>query len=106
MTAKKEHPTIVPAVVGPAIPWLKTLGVAALGAFVAGALEVALALLTGGSDPWTGEGLRQLWRAGLASAVVVALAYIKGSPLPRKEWSPEQRADERAKLEAQGRLPK
>lgn len=89
------------------IPWLQTLGIAVVGAFVVGALEVALALLTGGGgpDPWTIEGLRHLGRAGLAAAVVVAIAFLKQPPAgTRREWSEEERAAERARLQAQGRL--
>ena len=90
---------------GPAIPWLKTAGVAVIGAFVAASLELALTMLSGGQDPWTREGLSHLGRAGLAAAIVVALAYVKRSPLPRKEWSQTQRQNERLKLAKQGRLP-
>jgi hypothetical protein len=99
--------TIIPPVVGRFIPWLQTLGVAAIGAFVAASLEVALSLLRGGGGPapWTGEGLAHMGRTGLAAAIVVALAYLRQAPAGlRKEWSEEERAAHRAKLEAQGRL--
>ena len=99
-------PTIIPPSVGPLIPWLQTLGVAILGAFVAAAMQLALTMLTGGQDPWTHEGVVQLVRAGAAAAIVVILAYLKQSPLARHEWSEDQRAAERTRLEAQGRLPR
>jgi len=97
----------MPAAIGPLIPWLQTLGVAALGAFMVAVLETGLGMLTGsGPAPWSGEGLRHLVHAGIAAAVVVAIAYVKQSPLGRFEWSDEQREAERAKREAQGRLPR
>jgi hypothetical protein len=93
---------------GPTIPWLQTLGVAVVGAFVGAALEVALSLLNGGGgvDPWSPEGLAHMGRAGLAAAIVVALAYWKQPPAgTRTQWSEAARLAERVKLEAQGRLP-
>lgn len=105
----KKKTSILPAELGPAVPWLKTMGVAVLGAFLVGALELGLDLLSGeaGARPplWSLEGLALMGKAGLGGALVVVLAYLKGSPLPRREWSEEERAAERARLEAQGRLP-
>lgn len=109
MAENDPSATIIPPVVGRLIPWLQTLGVAAIGAFVAAALEVALSLLhgEGGPTPWTGEGLAHMGRTGLAAAIVVAMAYLRQAPAGlRKEWSEEQRAAQRTKLEAQGRLPR
>lgn len=103
----RKAPTVIPPALGPVIPWLQTLGVAALGAFLIAVLETGLAMLAGtGPAPWSGEGLRHLVHAGAAAALVVAIAYVKQSPLVRKEWSEEQRQAERARLEAQGRLPR
>jgi hypothetical protein len=106
MSTEEKPPTIIPPSVGPLIPWLQTLGVAILGAFVAAALQLALTMITGGQDPWTHDGVVQLVRAGAAAAIVVILAYLKQSPLARHQWSEDQRAAERDKLEAQGRLPR
>src|SRR5687768_12530394 len=97
----------IPPAIGRLVPWLHTLGVAVLGAFVVGVLETGLAMLTGvGPTLWSGEGLRHMVQAGIAAAVVIALAYVKQSPLGRYEWSEEQRAAERARLEGMGRLPR
>lgn len=97
---------ILPPAVGPLIPWLQTAAFAVLGAFLIGALELALAMLTGATpgDPFTREGLAHVGRTGLGAALVVALAYLKRSPLPRREWSEDERAHERARLASQGRL--
>lgn len=111
MSQRKVDPkTRVLEVLGPSIPWLRTVAYTIVGAFVVGALELALTMLRApaGTGPalFSYEALRHLLSAGLAASIVVVLALVRDSTLPRKEWSQAEREAARAKLEAQGRLQK
>lgn len=99
---KETSKSILPRALGRFVPWLKVLAVGTAGAFFYAVGDRAVVMLSGGQepDPWTRAGLAQLLRVG----VLAAIAYLMRSPRPRKEWSEEQRAAHKARLEAQGRV--
>ncbi len=98
MSDEQRPRTII--ALGPAIPYLQALLVVIAVAIAQSALDSLLAWIP------TLAQIPGPVRASLAAGVLAAIAYLKKSPLTREEWTPEERAAERAKLESQGRLPK